>query len=571
MRSIIIFLFVIFAFCLYGTNLRSQITFSEVMYDVSTNEYHDEFIEIFNLSYQDSVDITGWTFSDSSGSDRILVHRGGRKIAPRSFALILDGSYFDNSTAYDTLLADSLVVLKIEDNSFGKNGLSNSVAEWLTICDSMGKILTEYRYSIGNKPGYSDEKIDPDGKIDSLNWSNSRVEGGTPGKRNSVSPPLIDFGFEENSLILPVIIFADEQIIFTLEINDYGLKKTSDSLELFIFSDPNHDKIYQERDRLISHTKQPAIAQKIVFKWFNAPAGEHFIVARLIARKDEVCENDVVSRTIQIINRDVSLHINEIKFLTEEKEPEWIELINLSDKAVLLRDWAIADLTDTVSIDSSLYLESGDFVVLSKDSLPEFYQLDIKKMLILNKFPTLNDQEDEIILIDPIGRWIEQVRYEHDWLEGESFRYPSLERINPLLYENKSENWGPCIGHVGGTPGVKNSIFTELMDKEAKVKAVPNPFSPNDDGIDDVTIIHGEIPEMSARIKVEVYDMRGRLINTLMDNRFTGSHFNLVWDGRNEEGRMARIGIYILFIQVLNDRLGVLREIKTTVVLAQNL
>ena len=571
MRTNFIFLLIIFTLCFHGKNVLSQITFSEVMYDVATNEYHDEFIEIFNQSHQDSIKVQGWTFSDSSGIDNILVEGGGQKIAPRHFALLLDGSYFNNSTTYDTLITDSLVLLKIEDNSFGNNGLSNSKAEWLTIRDSTGQIIAEYKYSLGNRPGYSDEKIDLDETNDSLNWSDSRIKGGTPGKRNSVSPPLFDMGFEDNSLIFPVLMFAEDQIVFTLKINDYGLASAADSLDLFIFSDANQDEIYQESDFLISHMRLPTIAQTIVFKWNNAPAGEHSVVARLFFDQDEVSDNDVVSNTIQIINREVSLHINEIKFLTENKEPEWIELVNLSTEKIFLRNWAISDLTDTVSIDSSLYLDSNEYIVLSKDSITKIYQSDIKKLIILNKFPTLNDQEDEISLIDPLGRWQEKVRYQRDWLEGEDFRYPSLERINPKLYENKSENWGPCVNHLGGTPGQKNSIFAELKNKEAMVEVSPNPFSPNADGIEDVTIIRGEIPETSARIKVEVYDTRGRLINSLIDNRFTGSHFNLVWDGRDAQGRIARIGIYILFIQALNDRLGVLREMKTTVVLAQKL
>lgn len=45
----------------------AQITFTEVMNDVATNENHDEFVEIFNLSVTDTIDITGWHFSDSSG------------------------------------------------------------------------------------------------------------------------------------------------------------------------------------------------------------------------------------------------------------------------------------------------------------------------------------------------------------------------------------------------------------------------------------------------------------------------------------------------------------------------
>jgi hypothetical protein len=156
-------------------------------------------------------------------------------------------------------------------------------------------------------------------------------------------------------------------------------------------------------------------------------------------------------------------------------------------------------------------------------------------------------------------------------LEGEELRSPSLERINPLLYENKSENWGPCIDQNRATPGNINSIFSELNMGESNIIASPNPFSPNSDGVDDVTIISGIIPERSARIWAEVYDIRGRLIQSLMDNRFTGSRFNLVWDGRDKNGRIARIGIYIVYIQALNDLIGVLQEMRTTVVLAQKL
>ena len=566
-----IFLIFFFTLSLYTPNLWSQITFSEIMYDVATNEYHDEFIEIFNQSDIDSLNITGWTFSDSSGIDKILLHRGGRIIPPQHYAIILDGSYFINSSAYDTLLADSLIILKIEDNSFGKNGLSNSKAEWLTISDSTGRVLTGYRYSIGNSPGHSDEKINLDGQNNSSNWADSKIKGGTPGWSNSVSPPLYDFGFEENSLILPIFMFSGEQVVFTLELFDFGLRTITDSLEILVFSDLNMDNIYQGDDLLIYQKGVLTTAQKFEIVWENAPAGEHQLVVRLFFHLDKNPENDVISKTVRIINRDVSLHINEIKFLTEFEEPEWIELVNLGEEKVLLKNWSIADLADTVSIDSLIYLEPGEYIILSEDSLHQFYQLQIKKIVILNKFPTLNDQDDELALIDPLGNWKEKIRYERDWLEGEDLRSPSLERINPLLYENKSENWGPCIDQNRATPGNINSIFSELNMEESNIIASPNPFSPNSDGVDDVTIISGMIPERSARIRAEVYDIRGRLIQSLMDNRFTGSRFNLVWDGRDKNGRIARIGIYIVYIQALNDLIGVLHEMRTTVVLAQKL
>ena len=67
------------------------------------------------------------------------------------------------------------------------------------------------------------------------------------------------------------------------------------------------------------------------------------------------------------------------------------------------------------------------------------------------------------------------------------------------------------------------------------------------------------------------FDIKGRKIQTLNDNAFTGSKFNIVWDGKDEDKNQVRMGIYIVFVQILNDRNGVLLELKSTVVLANKL
>ena len=554
-----------------STNTSGQITFSEIMYNVHTNEHHDEFIEIFNLSYVDTIDCSGWKFSDSAGIDVLQSYQGGMKIAPRRYALILDGSYFGNSTTYDHIFTDSLIILKIDDNSFGKNGLSNSNPEWLTLRDSTGKILTEYTYSIGNKPGYSDEKINLDESDIFSNWSESKVAGGTPGRKNSVAPALYDFGFNENSFIFPFLLTANESIEFSLELINFGIKTIVDSLKIVIYSDMNGDKIFQREDLLIDSGKVATIGQQYIFEWNYPPAGQHHIVAQLYYELDEVQENNLISKDIRVYERDISLHVNEINFLTKNNEPEWIELVNYSKEPILLYNWSLADLSDTVCIDTHAYLQSGEYIVIGKESVTQFYQIQTEKLIILDKFLSLNDQEDELILINPSGSLLERIQYDRQWLKNEDYKCPSLERINPLLYENSSENWGPCIAYSGSTPGEKNSIFSELVFNQYELTASPNPFSPDKDGYEEVTIISGEIPESNVQIKVEIYDIRGRLIRRLKDNNYNGSHLNLLWDGKDNDGKIARIGIYIIYLQVLNDRKGLLREMKTTVVLAKKL
>lgn len=549
----------------------SQVTFSEIMFDVATNEYHDEYIEIYNLSYSDSMDITGWVFSDSSGTDYLLPTGRGNKIPPRSFALILDGSYFSNSSTYDMVMPDTVTILTISDNSFGSSGLSNTVSEPLSLYDSSGQLLTTFKYSTGNLPGFSDEKIDLDGNNEPLNWKDARIFGGTPGWKNSVSPLGIDPGFDDQSLNMPDIIFNDEITDITVNIYNFGQLTPVDSLELFVYSDMNKNQLYDYQEPLIGDTKLPVSTQVVGFEWQDMAAGEHHIIARLTYTSDENTANNLVQKNIQVHSRGTTLHINEIKFLTIDREPEWIELINSGDEAVYLKGWSIADQSDTVRIDTPLFIKPYSYLVISNDTLSEIYDLLNKNLLILKTLPVLNDQGDEIILLNPLEKKMENILYNRQWLEGEDYRSPSLERINPLLNGNQSENWGPCVDPSGSTPGRKNSIYSDLKIQANSLSVGPNPFSPDADGIDDVAILSGEIPEKSARISVQIFDIKGRLIRTLTDNGFTGSNFHLIWDGRDNQGRMARIGVYIIHIQAINDRRGVLREMKTTIVLAQKL
>jgi hypothetical protein len=561
----------VFVLIICNDELTAQISFSEIMYDVATNEYHDEYVEIFNLSDTDSVDASGWFFSDSSDSDQILTQRGGSKIAPRSYALILDRSYFGNSLTYELIIPDTVCIFTISDNSFGKNGLSNSVAEHLSITDSMGNILSDYRYSIGNRPGFSDEKIDLDGPNDSDNWKECRHEGGTPGWRNSVSPLPVDFGLTSSSLIFPTVIFANESVRMTLQINEYGLDTLTDSLLIIIFSDRNNDQIYQPADLLIFEDYRHVSAHMIDFEWHDVPAGRHDIVIRILHPLDLNEENDSIVTVLDVINRHASLHINEIKFLTLPGEPEWVELLNYGEEEIYLNGWSIADKSDTISIETSLYLQPYEYLIISNDTLINFYEIFNAKLIILKKFPNLNDQGDVISLIDPAGGWKERITYQDHWLEHEEFRYPSLERINPLLFENSPQNWGPSVDKDGATPGRENSIFSNLSPRNSQILASPNPFSPDADGMDDVTIITGSLSLHSARIKAHIFDIKGRLIRTLEENRFSGNNFHLVWDGKDEAGIISRMGIYIIFVQYLNDREGVMQELKTTVILAQKL
>ena len=306
--------------------------------------------------------------------------------------------------------------------------------------------------------------------------------------------------------------------------------------------------------------------------WTPQQAGTYNFVALIESDADQNILNNMVTKEIMIVESRETVKINEIRFLTDEGESEWLELINVGDETLSLQDWAIADLKDTCRIDTSLILKSGEYKVLASDEgTVAKYGIDDSVICILDNFPSFNNTSETIFLLKPTGGWVEQVPYTIDWLEGEDWRKPSLERINYNLDSRIARNWGPSTDPAGATPGAKNSLFTLIKPNSLKIHIEPNPFSPDGDGFEDHTIISIESPAEAARMRLDIYDILGRKVRTIKDNSFTGSTINLVWDGQNDKGQKVNMGIYIIFLQILDDRNGVLKEIKESVVVAGKL
>lgn len=201
------------AFILFFLLSRAEgdIVLTEVMFDPSGSERYDEFVELYNTG-PDTVDLEGWTIGDAEELDRLVPLEGGTSLPPGRFALILDSGYMGRSTTYDPLPPDVLL-LAIEDASFGKGGWSNSSPEPVRLFDPEGREVARYTYSPGNPPGYSDEKVELDGGDSPDNWRDSVVELGTPGLPNSVSPQALLPSPYRGRVVVNEVMFKGEEWI----------------------------------------------------------------------------------------------------------------------------------------------------------------------------------------------------------------------------------------------------------------------------------------------------------------------------------------------------------------------
>lgn len=69
----------------------------------------------------------------------------------------------------------------------------------------------------------------------------------------------------------------------------------------------------------------------------------------------------------------------------------------------------------------------------------------------------------------------------------------------------------------------------------------PNPFNPS-------TEISFQTPDRD-RVRVSIFDMNGKMLGTLFEGEMPEGRHSMAWDGKDENGRPAPSGVYILMVQ----------------------
>jgi hypothetical protein len=269
--------------------------------------------------------------------------------------------------------------------------------------------------------------------------------------------------------------------------------------------------------------------------------------------------------------------VNEIMYAPGTGEPEWIEILNLGARPVNLHDWTVADATLVRrSITASeVRLDRYEYCVLTGDSaaLRAFDPGIPGRTLQVTGFPALNDAGDCVTIADARGFTIDSVAYLPQWHNPavQDSRGRSLERIIARGASNDPGNWTSCVLPRGGTPAQPNSAARRPGTSGALLSCNPNPFSPDNDGVDDATVVHYTLPEGIWSVQVKVYDVRGRLIRRLASAVPGVGQGDIVWDGRDDERVHGHIGIYIVMLEAFEQKRGWSVSGKTVVVLAGRL
>lgn len=215
--------------------------------------------------------------------------------------------------------------------------------------------------------------------------------------------------------------------------------------------------------------------------------------------------------------------INEFQAASSAGEEEdWIELYNRGDVAV---DIGGCFLSDERDVPNKYMIPEG--TVLEADSYIVFHEVDM-----LFGFGSTG----EVALFTAIDG--------ENGLDFYDFGDQEMD-ISEGRTPNGVGTWGffedptPGAANPGEESGVENPIPGTL-----KITGiVPNPFNPR-------TEIRFSLPT-AEEVSVQVFDVTGRLVNTLHNGNLDSGDHALVWNGRNSKGAAVGSGVY--FAKVKNN------------------
>ncbi len=454
MKRILVLIF-LFSLNLFSQSKDTLIIFSEVMFNNSTSISNGEFVELFNTSYSDTIDLAGWKIKYYTSTADLIVDAGkGTKILPRQFAVIFENDYTGGYS-----VPSNALVLKISDNNFGTSGMANTTDRDIHLLNSRNDTIWSYTYSANNSAGISDEKIVLIGDNSPSNWGNSIILNGTPGSFNSISQREYDLSLTK-ILTNPLFPVLNDDVEIKAVIKNLGLKTANNFYVQFKY-DLQNDGIFDltiNSSIVLSLSSGDSIVVRSDSLIKNI-SQDVKVFAGIIFPSDENKVNDSITTIIKPGFPPQSVLISEVMFDPRSGEPEWVELYNNTNSRINLKGWKLSDVLSTPTFvtitNSDFFFEPKSLIVISSNlSIRNFYD-SIPSQLIIASIPALNNDKDGVVIYDERGMVMDSLFYFSSW--GASKK--SLERINYQQPTNSQRNWVASIADSGGTPGSTNSVM----------------------------------------------------------------------------------------------------------------
>lgn len=294
-----------------------------------------------------------------------------------------------------------------------------------------------------------------------------------------------------------------------------------------------------------------------------AGAHRHFLLPQNKINIDEIID----------LPQAGDLLINEVLFNPYASAPDFIELINVSEKDIHLARVFIA----TRKPDGSFwqvnaigkqgdYLESGGIILLSEnpDTLTWIYPQSCSVNFWQCNTPRMNNDEGCVVVMNADSVIIDELLYQESWHHFllNDKNGVSLERISTTRPTQDPNNWQSASAHNDyATPACPNSASERMIDRVDEVRYSSSLISPNGDGYQDELSVYFNLPSDTWYLTMRIFNASGHLVDTPWRNEAISAQASMSWDACFANGSILPIGMYVMHLELWNAS-GKRREFK---------
>ena len=299
----------------------STILINEIMYSPINGE--PEWVEIFNNS-NDSINLKNWSVTDVFTTPATAKISNDVYLQAKSFLVLSKDTTLQ---FYHRVIPSKVVKLNLPN-------LNNDI-DGVVLKDNRGLTIDSVKYfsDWGGTGGKTLERISLSASSNlSGNWGSSTdIELSTPGRINSITPKQFDLSIAEISFT-PRFPVNGENVFVNAKVKNNGSSSASNfSIEFYIDTDSNQivDQLLSRIDGLTLGSADSSTFTSTVS--INNLNSKILTGVKIIFANDEDTLNNYAEKSVEPGFPEKSIIINEVMYAPINGEPEWIELVNISD------------------------------------------------------------------------------------------------------------------------------------------------------------------------------------------------------------------------------------------------
>jgi hypothetical protein len=401
-----------------------------------------EYIELKNTTDQ-ALDLSQWTIADGTG-DPISLASTPLVIPSDSFAVIAA-----DSTLYTSEGPFILTTLNTRFPSL------NNSSDAIVLKDTAGQLLDSLTYQSDwqdeNGTALERRSVSVASRF-AANWGPNPQAIGSPGRANGVLP-------DQTAPRVTSLSIRNPQRV-TL--------RFSERIDPTTATGSNQIQLEEPYQVTLSAAQEDSVVLML-----DQALPEAQNVTLTVGGQQDLFGNTLSDTTLTLRYLDFQkatnfdLVINEILYRKAGTDsPEFVELYNRSDRNLNLDHWIISDGGREASFKTNgmagiqllntPVMEPGDYLVLTDNQ--QFAQ-SLDNGVLVSGFPSLNDDEETLVIRNPQQQTIDSVAYTSLW--GGNERGVSLERKDPSAPSNDPSNWQSSTSPSGYSAGEQNPSYEQ--------------------------------------------------------------------------------------------------------------